>query len=86
MDTIYVQTGTYTRLVFTAYDEIDGEIVCEYSYSENAVDELDRFLAGNHTLTITATDLTGNTATKNISLIVGDDFNPDNLEVIEEEK
>lgn len=86
MDTIYVQTGTYNRLVFTAYDEIDGEIICEYSYSENAVDESGRFLAGNHTLTVTATDLTGNTATKNISLIVGDDFNPDNLEVIEEEK
>ena len=86
LDTIYIQTGTYNCLVFTAYDEIDGEIKCEYLYSNGAVDSENRFLKGNHVLTITATDLTGNVASKNVSIIVSDDINPDGLEIIEEEK
>ena len=85
-DTIYVPTGTYNCLAFTATDEIDGEIKCEYEYSENAVDSKGRFLAGTHTITITATDLTGNKAAKNISIVVSDNFNPNNLEVISEVK
>ena len=86
IETIYVPTKTYNCLAFTADDEVDGEIKCEYLYSENAVDESNRFLKGNHTLTITATDLTGNVATKDITIVVSDDYNPNNLEVIEEEK
>ena len=86
LETIYVPTGTYNYLAFTATDAIDGEIKCEYEYSENAVDSKGRFLAGTHTLTITATDLTGNKATKNISIVVSDNFNPNNLEVISEMK
>ena len=86
IETIYVQTGTYNCLSFTAYDEIDGEIKCELLYSENAVDSKNRFLEGNHTLTISATDLTGNRATKDISIIVGNEFNPNGLEVITESK
>lgn len=86
LETIYVPTGTYNCLSFVAVDEEDGEIQCEYEYSEGAVDEQNRFLKGNHTLTITAKDLTGNTATKNVSIVVSDDLNPNGLEVIEEEK
>lgn len=83
---IYVPVGTYNRLAFTAYDAEDGEIKCEYLYSANSVDDQNRFVKGDHTLTITATDLSGNVASKNISIIVSDDFNPNGLEVIEEEK
>lgn len=83
---IYVPVGTYNCLSFTAYDAEDGEIKCEYQYSANAVDDQNRFVKGEHTLTIKATDLTGNIATKNVSIVVDDDINPGGLEVITEEK
>ncbi|MBR4378087.1 MAG: hypothetical protein IKP50_04330 [Bacilli bacterium] len=86
LETIYVPVGAYNCLAFTATDAIDGEIKCEYSYSANAVDSKNRFLEGTHTLTITATDLTGNIATKNITIVVSNNFNPNNLEVITEVK
>ena len=86
IETIYVQTGTYNCLAFKAMDAVDGEIACEYEYSANAVDANNRFLKGTHTLTVKATDLTGNEATKNITIIVTDNFNPNNLVVITEEK
>lgn len=86
LETIYVPTGTYNCLAFTAYDAEDGEIKCEYLYSANALDENNRFVKGNHTLTIKATDLTGNFATKDISVVVDNNIVPNGLEVIEEEK
>ena len=85
-NTIYVLTGTYNRLKFTAIDDVDGEIVCNYEYSEGALDDKGRFNAGTHTLVVTATDLTGNETRKEITIIASDDINPEGLEFIQDEK
>ena len=83
-DTLYVLTNSYNRLTITAYDDIDGEIECEFLYSDGAINELGQFNQGNHTLTVVASDLTGNTATKTINIVVSDDINPQNLDIIDE--
>ena len=85
-DTIYVLTGTYNRLKFYATDDVDGEIACTYQYSDGALDELGRFNEGTHTLIVKATDLTGNVAQKEITIIASDNINPSGLELIEDEK
>ena len=86
INTIYVLTGTYNRLKFTAVDDIDGEIECNYEYSEGSLDEKGRFNEGRHTLVVTASDLTGNVARKEITIIASDDINPEGLEFIQDEK
>lgn len=85
INTIRVFVGTYNKLVFIANDEEDGEIECTYSYSENAVDEMGRFLEGTHTIIVKATDLTGNVATKEITIIVSNQTYDEGIEIIIEE-
>jgi len=84
VEKLYVLAGSYNKLVFKAYDEVDGEVECEMHYSVGAINSQGQFLVGNHTLTITARDLSDNVATKIIEIISGYDFNPDGLEVIDE--
>ncbi len=84
IEKLYVLAGSYNKLVFEAYDEVDGKVECEMHYSTGAMNSQGQFLAGNHTLTLTASDFSGNTATKTIEIISGYDLNPDGLEVIDE--
>lgn len=84
VEKIYVLVGTYNYLKITAYDDVDGEIECTFNYSSGALDAFNRFNEGNHTLTIIASDYTGNQATKTIEIISSNNFNPNGLEVIEE--
>ena len=84
VDKIHVLPYTYNKLKIYAYDEVDGQVECNFEYSEGALNELGQFLEGEHILTISASDLTGNIATKTIDIIVGNDINPDNLEFIDE--
>lgn len=81
---IHVLPYTYNKLKIYAYDEVDGQVECNFEYSEGALNELGQFLEGEHILTISASDLTGNVATKTIDIIVENDINPDNLEFIDE--
>ena len=83
-ETLYVLTNSYNCLSIKAIDDVDGEIECEYVYSDGAINELGQFIQGNHTLTVVASDLTGNTATKTINIIVSDDINPQDLDIIDE--
>ena len=84
VEKLYVLAGSFNKLVFEAYDEVDGKIECKTKYSVGALNSQGQFLAGNHTLTITASDLSGNEATKTVEIISGYDLNPDGLEVIDE--
>ena len=81
---IYIPAGAYNNLVILAYDEIDGERECSLVLSSGALNEKGQFLVGNHTLTIIATDLTGNVTTIEVEIIVGYDINPNGLEFIDE--
>lgn len=84
IDKLYVLAGSYNKLVFEVYDEVDGLVDYQLTYSVGVINNKGQFLAGNHTLTITAKDETGNTATKTIEIISGYDLNPDGLEIIDE--
>ncbi len=64
--------GAIPQLTYQATDDTDGEILCEVSWSEGALDEEGKLVAGTHTLTLTATDLTGNTTTKEVTVTVVD--------------
>ena len=56
---VYVVAGTYYRMVITATDDYDDVTVVE-EWSEGAIDLGGRLREGTHTLTLTATDLSGN--------------------------
>ena len=83
-DTLYVLANSYNKLVFSVYDEVDGEVGYELSYSPDAINDKGQFNVGTHTLTIAASDFTGNVATKIITIISGYDINPDGLQIIDE--
>ncbi len=70
-DTVRVTVNTVNRLtvpVTDNYDRVEPVLV----WSDGALDSRGRFLAGTHTLTVTATDLSGNTTQKTISVVVTD--------------
>ena len=83
-DTIYVLVNSYNLLEIDVYDEVDGKIDYELTYSDGAINSKGQFNEGHHTLTITATDYSFNTATKTIDIIAGYDINPNGLEFIDE--
>ena len=56
---IFVPVGTYYRMVHTAVDNYDEVEVVE-AWSDGAIDLGGRLSEGVHTLTLTATDLSGN--------------------------
>lgn len=69
IDTVYAKIGARCLLTFTAYDE-NGTAEVTLSWSEGAVDRYERLKEGTHTLTVTATDLSGNQTHKTITFIV----------------
>lgn len=56
---IYVTAGTFYRMVIVAEDNYDDVTVVE-EWSDGAIDLGGRLAEGTHTLTLTATDLSGN--------------------------
>jgi hypothetical protein len=56
---IYVTVGTFYRMVIVAEDNYDDVTVVE-EWSDGAIDLGGRLAEGTHTLTLTATDLSGN--------------------------
>ena len=70
---IRVPVGTVNMFTVEATDNYD-DVTATLSWSEGALDAGGRFTVGTHILTITATDLSGNTATKSVMVLVTDPF------------
>lgn len=70
---IFVSVGTFYRMVLVAEDNYDDVEVVE-EWSEGAIDRGGRLSEGVHTLTLTATDLSGNKTVKvvTVHVIAGD--------------
>ena len=69
---IYVPVGTFNRMVISCVDNYDDVKAVE-EWSEGAVDFGGRLYAGTHTLTITATDLSGNVSVHVVTVHVTDE-------------
>ena len=67
---IYVKTGTTPLINVKATDNKDGEIEIVREWSKNALDKTGKLTEGTHTLTLTASDLSGNTTVKVITFYV----------------
>lgn len=67
---IYVKTGTTPLINVKAIDNKDGEIEIVREWSKNALDKTGKLTEGTHTLTLTASDLSGNTTVKVITFYV----------------
>lgn len=68
-DTLYAPAGTYATMNVAATDNEDA-VETLYLWSKNALDRYGRLQSGEHQLTLTATDLTGNTAERVLTVIV----------------
>ena len=69
VDTIYAKVGARSLLTFEATDD-SGSVELTTTWSEGALDRYERLTKGTHTLTITASDLSGNQTQKVITFIV----------------
>ncbi len=71
-DEIYALTGSRFMLKIKATDDTD-EVEPVLTWSEGAFDSRGRLTAGSHTLTVTATDLSGNVTEKSVTVVVADE-------------
>ncbi len=67
---IFASVGMRPMLEITAVDDHDGEVDVTLDWSDGALDSRGRLLEGEHTLTISASDETGNVTEKAIPVIV----------------
>lgn len=64
-----------STITASATDDKDGTVECTYSWSDGALDVEGCLVRGTHTLTIEASDVAGNKATKVVTVIVnGEDL------------
>ena len=82
---ITLPVGTIFDINFRNYITDEYEFTYTTTYSEGAVDGMNRLLAGNHTLTIRAEDYSGNVSQKVITIHAVNDYYPGG-DVIDEEK
>ena len=68
-DKIFAEAGMKPKLTLSATDDRDGAVEVTAKWSEGAV-IWGRLVAGQHTLTVTATDSTGNKTEKTITVVV----------------
>jgi hypothetical protein len=83
VDTIYAKVGARSLLTFTATDD-SGSVELTTAWSEGALDRCERLTKGTHTLTVTATDLSGNQTQKVITFIVTEEGDTSDV-IIDEE-
>ena len=69
LDTVYAKIGARSLLTFEATDN-NGEVDVDLIWSEGALDRYERLTEGTHTLTVVATDLSGNQTQAVITFIV----------------
>ena len=67
---IYAKTGAIPRISVAATDDKDEQVAMEYVWSQGALNARGRLTEGTHTLTITATDLSGNKTVETITFVV----------------
>ncbi len=68
---IHALTGTHNRLDIAIRDNMD-ELNAVLTWSDGATDAYGHLMAGTHTVRIVATDLSGNTAEKTVTVEVSD--------------
>ncbi|MBQ8410010.1 MAG: hypothetical protein IJY39_14205 [Clostridia bacterium] len=68
-ETVYACVGMRPVLNVTATDDRD-QVQAELIWSEGALDSRGRLVEGEHTLTVSSTDLTGNKTVKQVKVIV----------------
>ena len=68
---ISVPVGTYYRMAIVAIDDYDDVDVVE-EWSDGAIDRGGRLAEGVHTLTLTSTDLSGNSSVHVVTVYVVD--------------
>ena len=83
-ESITVKTGTIPLISVEVYDDRD-DITPTYTWSAGALDSKGRLTAGTHTLSIIASDYSGNTTTQKITFIVTDDGDTSDVIIDEEE-
>ena len=70
VEKLFASVGMRPMLNITAEDDTDGEIAPVLTWSEGALDAKGKLTLGEHTLTVTAIDSTGNVAETVISVVV----------------
>lgn len=73
-DAIYANAGMRPVLNITAWDDKEGEIAPTVTWSDGAFDSRGKLVAGEHTLTVSAVDSTGNKTEKAIPVVVTNDL------------
>ena len=70
-DKLFAPAGTYATMNVRSEDNED-EVETRYTWSSGALDRYGRLQAGEHQLTLTSTDLTGNTAERVLTVTVSE--------------
>ena len=83
-DNICVKVGTTPRISVEVTDDRD-DVTPTYTWSKGALDSKGKLTEGVHTLTISASDLSGNTTTKTITFTVTETGDPADNVIDEEE-
>lgn len=84
-DTLYAAAGTKASMVIAAADNEDPVLV-DQTWSDGALDGEGCLTAGEHTLTLTSEDFTGNIATRSVKVIVGEQGPADRATLRREDK
>lgn len=69
VDTVFAKIGASVLLEFSATDD-RGSVTVTKTWSNGALDSREKLTEGTHTLTVTATDASGNKAEKTVTFIV----------------
>lgn len=69
VDTVYAKIGASVLLEFSATDD-RGSVTITKTWSNGALDSREKLTEGTHTLTVTATDASGNKTEKTVTFIV----------------
>jgi hypothetical protein len=84
VDTVYAKIGASVLLDFPATDD-RGSVTVTKTWSDGALDSRERLTEGTHTLTVTATDASGNKTEKTVTFIVSAEGDFSDVIVDEEE-
>lgn len=84
VDTVFAKIGASVLLDFAATDD-RGSVTVTKTWSDGALDSRERLTEGTHTLTVTATDASGNKTEKTVTFIVSAEGDSSDVIVDEEE-
>lgn len=84
VDTVYAKIGASVLLDFPATDD-RGSVTVTKTWSDGALDSRERLTEGTHTLTVTATDASGNKTEKTVTFIVSAEGDSSSVIVDEQE-